>query len=91
MAKVKFTPALRRHIDCPPRAAEGRSVREVLDVVFAGNPAPATTCSTTSRLRSSPMSGTAVVPATAARAGTPSRQNLPPIHCVRFSAQGSGI
>lgn len=38
MAQVKFTPALRRHIDCPPQAAQGASVREVLDVVFAGNP-----------------------------------------------------
>jgi molybdopterin converting factor small subunit len=38
MAQVKFTPALMRHIDCPPQAAEGESVREVLDIVFAGNP-----------------------------------------------------
>jgi molybdopterin converting factor small subunit len=38
MAQVKFTPALTRHIDCPPQSAEGASVREVLDIVFAGNP-----------------------------------------------------
>jgi hypothetical protein len=38
MARIKFTPALTRHIDCPPQAAAGVSVREVLDQVFAGNP-----------------------------------------------------
>ena len=38
MAQVKFTPALTRHIHCPPQAAKGASVREVLDIVFAGNP-----------------------------------------------------
>ena len=38
MAKVHFTSNLRRHVDCPSMAADGSSVRAVLDVVFAANP-----------------------------------------------------
>lgn len=37
MARVVFTTNLRRHVDCPDSEAEGASVREVLDKVFAGN------------------------------------------------------
>jgi molybdopterin synthase sulfur carrier subunit len=37
MPKVIFTANLRRHIDCPSMEAEGRTVREVLDRVFAVN------------------------------------------------------
>jgi molybdopterin synthase sulfur carrier subunit len=37
MPKVIFTANLRRHIDCPAMEAEGRTVREVLDRVFAVN------------------------------------------------------
>ncbi len=37
MAKVVFTSNLRRHVDCPEIFANGASVREVLDRVFAGN------------------------------------------------------
>ncbi|MCB1377600.1 MAG: MoaD/ThiS family protein [Alphaproteobacteria bacterium] len=35
MATVFFTANLRRHVDCPSMAAEGLTVREVLDQVFA--------------------------------------------------------
>ena len=35
MARVIFTANLRRHVDCPETVAEGGSVREVLDGVFA--------------------------------------------------------
>ena len=38
MAEVHFTSNLRRHVDCPSMAADGSSVRAVLDVVFAANP-----------------------------------------------------
>jgi sulfur-carrier protein len=38
MAKVHFTSNLRRHVDCPSMAAEGVTVRQVLDVVFKANP-----------------------------------------------------
>jgi hypothetical protein len=38
MAKVLFTPNIQRHVACPPVDAPGRSVREVLDNVFAHNP-----------------------------------------------------
>ena len=38
MARVVFTPNLQRHVACPATEAPGRSVREVLDAVFAGNP-----------------------------------------------------
>jgi hypothetical protein len=37
MAQVFFTSNLRRHVDCPTTEAEGTTVREVLDRVFAGN------------------------------------------------------
>jgi sulfur-carrier protein len=38
MARVVFTPNLQRHVACPATEAPGRTVREVLDAVFAGNP-----------------------------------------------------
>ena len=38
MARVVFTPNLQRHVACPATDAPGRTVREVLDAVFAGNP-----------------------------------------------------
>src|SRR5262245_17862581 len=37
MAKVIFTPNLQRHVLCPQAEAPGRTVREVLDNVFAAN------------------------------------------------------
>jgi sulfur-carrier protein len=37
MAKVIFTSNLRRHVDCPASEAEGRTVREVLERIFAVN------------------------------------------------------
>ena len=37
MARVTFTSNLRRHVDCATVEAEGQTVREVLDVVFASN------------------------------------------------------
>jgi len=37
MAQVTFTPNLQRHVRCPTRAVAGRTVREVLEGVFAGN------------------------------------------------------
>jgi sulfur-carrier protein len=37
MAKVVFTPNVQRHVACPQAEACGRTVREVLDNVFAGN------------------------------------------------------
>ena len=37
MARVIFTSNLQRHVDCPAIDAEGRTVREVLDRVFAIN------------------------------------------------------
>jgi hypothetical protein len=38
MAKVTFTANIQRHVACPPMEAEGRTVRDVLDAVFAANP-----------------------------------------------------
>ena len=38
MGEISFTENLRRHVECAPRAAEGATVREVLDGVFAQNP-----------------------------------------------------
>ena len=38
MAKVVFTPNIQRHVICPNTEVAGRTVREVLDNVFAGNP-----------------------------------------------------
>jgi sulfur-carrier protein len=37
MARVSFTTNLRRHVRCPTVEAEGATVREVLDRVFAEN------------------------------------------------------
>jgi hypothetical protein len=37
MARVRFAPALQRHVACPPALATGGTVREVLDAVFAGS------------------------------------------------------
>lgn len=37
MPKVIFTTNLRRHVDCPTVEAEGTTVREVLENVFATN------------------------------------------------------
>jgi molybdopterin synthase sulfur carrier subunit len=38
MAKVIFTPNIQRHVLCPDAEAAGRTVREVLENVFAANP-----------------------------------------------------
>ena len=38
MAKVIFTPNIQRHVVCPDAEAAGRTVREVLENVFAQNP-----------------------------------------------------
>jgi len=38
MPTVQFTQNLRRHIDCPMASANGATVRQVLDAVFAANP-----------------------------------------------------
>ncbi len=38
MPHVTFTQNIQRHVSCPETEAEGRSVREVLDRVFAANP-----------------------------------------------------
>ena len=38
MAKVSFTANSQRHVACPPCEVPGRTVREVLDAVFANNP-----------------------------------------------------
>ena len=38
MPKVAFTPNIQRHVVCPKTEAAGRTVREVLDNVFAANP-----------------------------------------------------
>ena len=38
MALVVFTKNLQRHVACPPTHAEGATLREVLDAVFAENP-----------------------------------------------------
>src|SRR5262249_27562081 len=37
MVRVVFTQNLQRHLPCPTTAVEGRTVREVLDAVFAQN------------------------------------------------------
>ncbi|MGE0253551.1 MAG: MoaD/ThiS family protein [Alphaproteobacteria bacterium] len=37
MARVSFTPNLQRHVSCPSVDVAGRTVREVLDGVFAEN------------------------------------------------------
>jgi molybdopterin converting factor small subunit len=38
MARVTFTQNLQRHVACPETTVSGRTVREVLDAVFAANP-----------------------------------------------------
>jgi molybdopterin synthase sulfur carrier subunit len=38
MVKVVFTTNVQRHVQCPQAQAPGRTVREVLDIVFADNP-----------------------------------------------------
>ena len=38
MAHVVFTANLRQHLDAPPLEADGRTVREVLEVAFRANP-----------------------------------------------------
>jgi hypothetical protein len=37
MVRVAFTQNIQRHVACPPTDVEGRTVREVLDAVFAAN------------------------------------------------------
>lgn len=37
MIRVSFTKNIRRHVACPECEVEGRTVREVLEAVFAGN------------------------------------------------------
>lgn len=38
MPHVVFTPALQRHVVCPPQEVEGDTVREVLDRLFLEQP-----------------------------------------------------
>ena len=38
MPQVIFTPALQRHITCPPSEVEGGTVREVLEGIFKDQP-----------------------------------------------------
>ncbi|MEZ5816746.1 MAG: MoaD/ThiS family protein [Hyphomicrobiaceae bacterium] len=38
MPRVVFTPNIQRHVACPETTVPGRTVREVLENVFAGNP-----------------------------------------------------
>lgn len=37
MARVTFTSFLQRHVACPPARVSGRTVRAVLEAVFAAN------------------------------------------------------
>jgi sulfur-carrier protein len=37
VARVSFTQNIQRHVPCPPTEAPGRTVREVLESVFAQN------------------------------------------------------
>ncbi len=37
MVRVVFTPALQRHIACPPREVTAATVRDALEAAFAGN------------------------------------------------------
>jgi len=38
MVNVVFTGNIQQHVACPPMAADGRTVREVLDAAFRENP-----------------------------------------------------
>jgi hypothetical protein len=38
MATVSFTPNIQRHVSCPALQVPGKTVRQVLDAVFEGNP-----------------------------------------------------
>ncbi len=38
MPRVTFTQNIQRHVPCPPTEADGGTVREVLERVFAANP-----------------------------------------------------
>lgn len=38
MPRVTFTANIQRHVACPDRVVPGRTIREALDAVFAGNP-----------------------------------------------------
>lgn len=38
MVRVTFTHTIQRHVPCPPAEADGRTVGEVLERVFATNP-----------------------------------------------------
>ena len=38
MVTVSFTPNIQRHVSCPPTQVEGKTVRQVLEAVFQGNP-----------------------------------------------------
>lgn len=38
MVQITFTENIQRHVACPPRRIEGRTVRETLDACFEGNP-----------------------------------------------------
>jgi hypothetical protein len=38
MPRVVFTENIQRHVPCPETTAQGATVREVLDAVFAENP-----------------------------------------------------
>ncbi|HVK66588.1 MAG TPA: MoaD/ThiS family protein [Polyangium sp.] len=39
MPRVTFTPHIARHVPCPARDVDGRTVREALDAYFAAEPA----------------------------------------------------
>ena len=38
LARVVFTPNIQRHVPCPETSADGATVRDVLEHVFADNP-----------------------------------------------------
>jgi hypothetical protein len=38
MPIITFTPNIQRHVNCPPASVEGRTVGEVLNALFQGNP-----------------------------------------------------
>lgn len=39
MARVVFTPHLKKHVECPDREVSGSTVREVFEEIFRGSPA----------------------------------------------------